>query len=71
MKKWILARLVLTSLENMPSDISLGTWNIQGLHHKVRAEKIKNKDFIDNISQVDFMVLTETWIKQNLDIHGF
>ena len=51
--------------------MSIGTWNIHGLYNNVLGDKTKNKDFIDIISKVDFMVLTETWSNCNIDLPGF
>ena len=50
----------------MSSKISFGTWNIHGLFNKVLDDKTKNKDFVDAISNTDFMFLTETW--NNIDL---
>lgn len=50
---------------------SLSTWNINGLNNKVLGDKTKNKDFVDAISNIDFMFLTETWNNKNIDIPGF
>ena len=55
----------------MISEISFSTWNINGIHNKVLGDKSKNRDFVDAISNTDFMFLTETWNDQNLDIPGF
>ena len=55
----------------MISEISFSTWNINGIHNKVLGDKSKNRDFVDAISNTDFMFLTETWNDQNLYIPGF
>ena len=52
-------------------DISVSTWNIQGLFHKTLGDKTKNKDFINNISKLDFLFLTETWSNLNINIPGY
>ena len=55
----------------MLSQISLSTWNINGIHNKVLGNETKNRGFVDAISNIDFMFLTETWNDHNLDISGF
>lgn len=55
----------------MLSDISLSTWNINGLSNQVLGDKTRNKDFLDNISKYDFIFLTETWSNTVVDIPGF
>ncbi len=55
----------------MFSEISISTWNINGLNNKVLGDKTKNQDFIDAISNIDFMFLTETWNSKDIDIPGF
>ena len=55
----------------MFSEISLGTWNINGIFNKILGDKTKNKDFLEAISKTDFMFLTETWSNMNLNIPGF
>jgi hypothetical protein len=55
----------------MPANLSFSTWNIHGLTHSVLGDKTKNQDFMDNISKVDFVFLTETWSKIDIDVPGF
>ena len=55
----------------MFSGISFSTWNINGLNSKVLGDKTKNKDFVDAISSIDFMFLTETWNNKDIDMPGF
>ena len=55
----------------MPANLSFSTWNIHGLKHSVLGDKTKNQDFMDNISIVDFVFLTETWSKIDIDAPGF
>ena len=52
-------------------NISVSTWNIHGLFHKTLGDKTKNKDFINNISKLDFFFLTETWSNLNINIPGY
>ena len=33
------------------SEISLGTWNINGILNKILGDKTKNKDFLEAISK--------------------
>jgi hypothetical protein len=55
----------------MFSEITFSTWNIHGLINKVLGDKTKNKDFVEAISNIDFMFLTETWKNQDINIPGF
>ena len=55
----------------MFSEIAFSTWNIHGLINKVLGDKTKNKDFVEAISNIDFMFLTETWNNQDINIPGF
>jgi hypothetical protein len=55
----------------MPPNISFSSWNIHGLSHKVLGDKTFNKDFIDNIKHIDFLLLNETWSHTNLNVPGF
>ena len=55
----------------MRSDISIATWNINGLFHKVIGDKSKNPDFIRSIKSNDIIFLTETWSQTNLNIPGY
>jgi hypothetical protein len=55
----------------MFSEIAFSTWNIHGLINKVLGDKTKNKDFVESISNIDFMFLTETWNNQDINIPGF
>ena len=53
------------------SGISFSTWNINGVNSNVLGDKTKNKDFVDAISSIDFMFLTETWNNKDIDMPGF
>jgi hypothetical protein len=55
----------------MPANLSFSTWNIHDLKHSVLGDKTKNQDFMDNLSIVDFVFLTETWSKIDIDVPGF
>ena len=55
----------------MFSEITFSKWNIHGLINKVLGDKTKNKDFVEAISNIDFMFLTETWNNQDINIPGF
>ena len=55
----------------MVSELSFSTWNINGIHNNVLGYKIKIKDFLESISKIDFMFLTETWTNTSINIPGF
>ena len=55
----------------MPANLSFSTWSIHGLTHSVLGDKTKKQDFMDNISKVDFVFLTKTWSKIDIDVPGF
>ena len=55
----------------MSTGISFSTWNINGIFNSVLGDKTKNKDFIDSISKIDFIFITETWTNTCLNIPGF
>ena len=55
----------------MSPQISFSTWNINGIINKVLGDKTNNKDFVEAISNIDFILLTETWNNLNINIPGF
>jgi hypothetical protein len=55
----------------MRSNISISTWNINGLSNKVLGDKSKNQDFLNQIKSNDFIFLTETWAKTTISVNGF
>lgn len=55
----------------MRSDLSIATWNINGLFHKVIGDKSKNIDFVNSIKSNDLILLTETWSQTNLNLPGY
>ena len=55
----------------MNREISFSTWNINGISNNILGDKTNNKDFVNAISNTDFMFLTETWSNQNITIPGF
>ena len=55
----------------MPPNISFSSWNIYGLSHIVHGDKTYNKDFIDNIKHIDFLLLNETWSHTIINVPGF
>lgn len=55
----------------MHTNISLSTWNIHGLSHNTLGDKIMNKDFLNNISKIDFIFLIETWSNADIDLPCF
>ncbi|CAB4003557.1 Hypothetical predicted protein [Paramuricea clavata] len=55
----------------MSTNFGFSTWNIHGISSYVLGDKSKNKDFLDDINNIDFIFLTETWCKTNIDIPGF
>jgi hypothetical protein len=61
----------LLDISKMSTGISFSTWNINGIFNSVLGDKTKNKDFIDFISKIDFIFITETWTNTCLNIPGF
>ena len=55
----------------MPPKLSFSTWNIHAISNNVLGDKTKNKDFINNINSIDFLVVTETWCNTNVNVPGF
>lgn len=55
----------------MHRNISFSTWNIHGVVHSVLGDKTKNEDFLNNISKLDFIFLTETWSNTDIGVPGF
>ena len=55
----------------MHKNLSFSTWNIHGITNNVLGDKTKNQDFINNINNLDFIVLNETWCNTNIDVPGF
>ena len=55
----------------MSSKITFATWNINGTQNKILGDKTKNKDFVNTVSNIDFMFLTETWNNEPLTVPGF
>ena len=63
--------ITLLEITEMVSELSFSTWNINGIHNNVLGDKTKNKDFLESISKIDFMFLTETWTNTSINIPGF
>ncbi len=55
----------------MLTKLSFSTWNIHGLFNNILGDKSINQDFVDNITNLDFIFLTETWCNTNIEIPGF
>ena len=55
----------------MAKNIAISTWNIHGLSHKTLGDKTKNKDFLNNINNIDLVFLTETWSDTIVNVPGF
>ena len=53
------------------SRISFSTWNVNGLSHKILGDKLQNSDFTNSINSCDFIVLTETWNRSQIEISGY
>jgi hypothetical protein len=47
----------LLDISKMNTGISFSTWNIDGIFNRVLGDK--NKDFIDSISEIDFIFITK------------
>ena len=57
----------------MTNNLAISTWNIHGLSHKVLGDKTTNEDFLLTTSNIDILLLTETWshIDNDINIPGF
>ena len=55
----------------MPPNISISSWNINGISNKIIGDKTKNEDFLNHIKPYDFVFLTETWTNSPINISGF
>ena len=55
----------------MFSRISFSTWNINGISSKSLGDKLQNSDFLSNINNYDFVILTEIWNCSKFEISGF
>lgn len=51
--------------------LSFCTWNINGLHNNLYGNKTACLDFLNTVKKHDFILITETWSKQALDIEGY
>ena len=47
----------------------ISSWNIQGLYSSTFGFKGTNIDFLANMSDVDIIILLETWCKNDTDTH--
>ena len=52
--------------------LSLSCWNVNGLsYNSIFGEKLTNPDFVRCLDRNDILILTETWTKAQLSLHGF
>jgi len=54
------------------SILSLSCWNIHGLSDRFRfGNKLTNEEFISHINKHDMVILTESWMKDDVHLPGF
>ena len=54
------------------SILSLSCWNVHGLTDRLRfGNKLTNEEFINHIYKHDIVILTESWMKDDVQIPGF
>lgn len=54
------------------SILSLSCWNVHGLTDRLRfGNKLTNEEFINHINKHDIVILTESWMKDDVQIPGF
>ena len=51
--------------------ISFSTWNIRGISDRVYGDKLSCDLFLNGISDIDFVLLTETWTCRDINISGY
>ena len=50
----------------------LSCWNVNGLsYNSIFGEKLTNPDFVCCLDRNDILILTKTWTKAQLSLHGF
>lgn len=55
---------------NNSRKLSFFAWNINGLSSKTFGDKLQNYDYLNMINNFDFIILSETWKKSNVQIVG-
>ena len=56
---------------NQFNKLSFFSCNISGLFSKTLGDKLQTSDFLSMIKNFDFIILSETWKKGNIDVEGF
>lgn len=51
--------------------ISFSAWNIHGISDSVLGNKLKNDCFVNSIANNDFVLITETWTRENVQFSGY
>ena len=56
-------------MDNCKYHLLVSAWNVNGLNR----EKLKDKEFVRNITKYDIVCLTETWTtnERNIKVQGF
>ena len=49
--------------------LTISMWNIQGIRSSLHGPKYISKEFLENTSDLDFLILQETWCRTDTDIH--
>ena len=61
----------MSTSRNDSRKLSFFAWNINGLSSKTFGDKLQNYDCLSMINNFDFIILSETWKKSNIQIEGF
>ena len=56
---------------NQFNKLSFFAWNINGLFSTTLGDKLRNSDLLSMIKNFDFIILSKTWKKGNIDVEGF
>ena len=61
----------MSTSRNDSRKLSFIAWKINGLSSKTFDDKLQNYDCRNMINNFDFIILSETWKKSNIQIEGF
>lgn len=60
-----------TNLQKLHKRVAFSAWNIHGISDKVIGNKLQTDCFIDSIRNNDFIILTETWTCNEVQVSGY
>ena len=61
----------MTGCWNHSSKLSFFARNINGLSSKSLGDKLQNVDFLSMINNFDFIFLSETWNRTDIELAGY